>query len=164
VLPASIKRSIDVSSKVSGREVFANYIRRARVLAGVPYYVMPALYTGCGLLRIHGEGVIVWGDGGGGGAAATIENGTGYGTLGSFGHTTVHTLVPDGVATVTLHYPAGKIGGFDRHHTPAFTTTANVAGNLLIVSVPRGGNRLSAPMTMTWRDRGGAAIKTFNRL
>jgi len=32
-------------------------------------------------------------------------------------------LIPDGVATVTLHYPAGKIGGFDRKHAPPLTIT-----------------------------------------
>lgn len=166
VLPASLKRSIARSFTVGGREVFAQYIRRARVAGGVPYYVMPVLYTGCGFLKIHGEAVAVWSDDGGGGAgtAATIEDGTAYGTRATFGHRTIQTLVPDGVASVTLRYPAGKIGGFDRKHAPAFTTTANVVGNYLIVSVPRGGQRLVAPMTMTWHAADGTTIKTFHRL
>jgi hypothetical protein len=62
------------------------------------------------------------------------------------------------------HYPAGKIGGFDRHHAPAFTTTTTVVGNLMVVSVSRGGNRLNAPMTMTWRGPAGTIVRTFNRL
>ena len=73
-------------------------------------------------------------------------------------------LVPDGVASVTLHYPAGKIGGFDQHHASAFTATTNVVGNLLVVTVPRGGNRLMAPMTMTWRSASGTTVKTFTSL
>jgi hypothetical protein len=102
--------------------------------------------------------------GGGAGTAAAIEQGSAYITLGSFGHTTVESLVPDGVVTVTLHYPAGKVGGFDRSHAPAFTTTTRVIGNLLVVSVPRSGNRLMAPMTMTWRAASGATVKTFGQL
>jgi hypothetical protein len=165
-LPASLKRSIAVSFKFGGREVFANYIRRARVAGGVTYHVMPVLCTSCGFLKIHREAVAVWSDEGGGGAgtAATIEEGTAYGARGTFGHTTIQTLLPDGVAAVTLHYPAGKIGGFDGNHAPAFTSTANVVGNYLIVGVARGGNRVVAPMTTTWRATNGATIKTFNRL
>jgi hypothetical protein len=73
-------------------------------------------------------------------------------------------LVPDEVAAVTLHYPAGKIGGFDRHHAPAFTITTNVVGNLVIVTVPRAGNRLDHPQPMIWRAAGGTIVKTFSRL
>jgi hypothetical protein len=102
--------------------------------------------------------------GGGAGDAAEIEQGSAFGGTGGFGHTTIQGLVPDGVASVTLYYPAGKIGGFDRRHAPAFTTTTNVVGNLLSVTIPRGGNRLTAPMTMTWRAADGDIIKTFHRL
>ena len=142
-----------------------NYVRRARVISGTAYYVMPVLYAGCGAFK-RSEGMMLWDGGGGGGAgtAATIEQASAYATLGSFGHTTVETLVPDGVATVTLHYPAGKIGGFDRHHGPAFTITTHAVDNLLVVSVPRSGNRLMAPMTMTWRATNGTIVKTFGRL
>jgi hypothetical protein len=151
--------------RMFGREIFVNYIRRARVVAGTSYYVMPVLYTGCAAFG-RGESMLLWagGSGGGVGTAATIEQGSAYATLGSFGHTTIETLIPDGVATVMLHYPAGKIGGFDRSHAPAITITTNVVGNLLIVTVPRGGNRLMAPMTMTWRAADGATVKTFSRL
>jgi hypothetical protein len=92
--------------------------------------------------------------GGGAGDAAEIEQGSAFGGTGGFGHTTIQGLVPDGVAS----------GGFDRRHAPAFTTTTNVVGNLLSVTIPRGGNRLTAPMTMTWRAADGDIIKTFHRL
>jgi hypothetical protein len=95
---------------------------------------------------------------------AGIERGTAYGTEGSLAHTTIQTLVPDGVATVTLAYPAGKIGGFDHQHAPAFTITTNVVGNFVVATVPRSGDRLVAPMTMAWRTAGGTIVKTFRRL
>ena len=168
-LPASLRRFLSTSFKFFGVEVFVDYVRRARVIAGTAYYVMPVLDSGCGMGALPGGGpqrMELWAGSGGGGAgnAATIEQATGYGTLGSFGHTTIEMLVPDGVASVTLHYPAGKIGGFDRHHAPAFTTTTTVVGNLMVVTVPRGGNRLNAPMTMTWRGPAGTIVRTFNRL
>ena len=166
-LPTSTAKHISLTSTVSGLEVFANYVRRARVIAGTSYYVMPVLDSGCGRLpAARPQSMTIWGgnSGGGAGDAAEIEQGSAYSTLGSFGHTTIQTLVPDGVATVTLHYPAGKIGGFDRTHAPAFTTTANVVGNLLVVTVPRSGNRLTAPMTMTWRSANGTTVKTFHTL
>src|ERR1039458_9869824 len=47
-LPASVKAFLTKPIlNPLGREVFVNYIRRARVISGTAYYVMPALYT-CG--------------------------------------------------------------------------------------------------------------------
>jgi hypothetical protein len=63
-----------------------------------------------------------------------------------------------------LHYPAGRVGGFNRHHAAATTITTNVVGNLMVVTIPRGGNRLTAPMTMTWRAANGHLVKTFHTL
>jgi hypothetical protein len=150
-----------------GGGIFVNYIRRARVIAGVTYWVFPRLLQICGrsteIMREE-ESTGVRGSGVGMGTAATIEQGRLGGTLGSFWHTTVEMLVPDGVATVTLHYPAGRVGGFNRHHSPAVTITTKIVGNLMIVTVPRGGNRLMAPMTMTWRSVSGTTVKTFNSL
>jgi hypothetical protein len=152
------------------REIFVNYIRRARVISGTAYYVMPILYAGCEsssedmmLVEVHSDGS---GSRGGGvhGNAALMEQGDGWGFLGSFGRTTVQMLVPDGVARVTLRYPAGTIGGSDRNHAPAFTVTTNVVGNLLVVTVPRGGARLQAPMTMIWRAASGKTVKAFSSL
>jgi len=129
-LPASVLKFILHTGFGPARTIFINYVRRARVISGTSYWVYPQIITFCGRSR---EGMADWesdgpggGSGGGMGDAANIEQGSAYGSLGSFGHTTIQTLVPDGVATVTLHYPAGKIGGFDRNHAPAFTTTANV--------------------------------------
>ena len=147
--------------------IFVNYVRRARVIAGVTYWVFPRLLQLCGSRR---EIMSEWkssgagGSGGGMGTAASIEHGQLGGTLGSFWHRTVEMLVPDGVATATLHYPAGRIGGFNRHHAPAVTINTKIVGNLMIVTVPRGGNRLMAPMTMTWHSASDTTVKTFSRL
>jgi hypothetical protein len=173
-LPATAKEELSRPAffRTLGREIFVNYIRRARVISGTSYFVMPVIYTGCGALK-RSEGMaleeVVNGgltEGGGAGDAAQIEQGSAYGTggPGGFGRTTIKMLVPDEVAAVTLHYPAGKIGGFDRHHAPAFTITTNVVGNLVIVTVPRAGNRLDHPQPMIWRAAGGTIVKTFSRL
>ena len=167
-LPESIKTILTASFKSFGVEVFADYIRRAGVVAGTPYYVMPVLASGCGALRGGGsQTMMLWGGGGGSGAgdAAEIEQGTALdGGSSSFGQSTANGLVPDGVTTVTLSYPAGKIGAFDHKQAPVFTTTKTIVSNLLVATIPRGGSRLLAPMTMTWRAANGKIIKTFNKL
>ena len=168
-LPMSIKRALTTSFRFSGVEVFTDYVRRAGVIAGTAYYVMPVFDSGCSagaLSGVRAQRMMLWGGSGGGGAgdAATIKDGAGAGTVGAYGHTTIQMLVPDGVATVTLHYPAGRIGGFNPDHAPASTTTAKVVGNVLVMTVPRSGDRLDAPMTMTWRGADGTIVKTFNRL
>ena len=73
-------------------------------------------------------------------------------------------LVPDGVAAVTLRYSAGPVGGFNHHHAPAITINTKIVGNLMVVTVPRSGNRLAALMTMTWRAASGSIVKTFDTL
>jgi hypothetical protein len=123
---------------------------------------MPALYTGCGALRIRREGMdgAVWQRRRG---CRRRPSRTAWPTAQS-ARSGSRRSTPWCPTASPLRYPAGKIGGFDRKHAPAFTTTANVIGDLLIVSVPRGGNRLMAPMTMTWRASDGVTIKTFDRL
>jgi len=165
-LPPNAKHLLTVTARLSGREIFSNYIRRARVVDGVPYYVMPVMFTGCGPLRPGPESMTIWDAGGyvGAGTAAVIERGLSTPGTGTFGSSTIDMLIPDGVATATLHYPAGTIGGFDRKHAPPLTITTTVVGNLIVVTVPRAGNRLNAPMTMTWRATNGTVVKTFSRL
>jgi hypothetical protein len=158
-LPANAKKFV-IGGPSSG-DVYVNYIRRARVIAGVSYWVFPEVRDFCG--RKGPPTMGLWqsnGSGGGMGTAATIEQGDrGVGT-GSFTHTTIAMLIPDGVSTVTLHYPAGIIGGFNRHHVPAATITTNVVGNLVVVTVPRGGNREAEPDPMIWRNANGRIVLT----
>jgi hypothetical protein len=66
-------------------------------------------------------------------------------------------VVPDGVATVTLHYPADR-------GLASLTVSTGVAGNVYAVSIPRvtmqnGGG---FPPDITWRAANGQIIKTFS--
>jgi hypothetical protein len=69
--------------------------------------------------------------------------------------------VPDGVAAVTLHYPAGRVGGYSRKMAPAATVTAIPVNNIVVVTVPRGGGNGDSWTTMTWRAANGTIIKTI---
>jgi hypothetical protein len=107
------------------------------------------------------------GGGGGGGTAAEIEaHGMWSSESGGTGADPARTLfaglLPDGVATVTLHYPAGKLGGFSRRSGPALTVTAHVINNVVLVSVERAGAQAIGAVTTTWRAANGAIIKTFH--
>ena len=107
------------------------------------------------------------GGGGGGGTAAEIEaHGMWSSESGGTGADPARTLfaglVPDGVATVTLHYPAGKLGGFSRRSGPALTVTAHVVNNVVLISVERAGAQAIGTVTTTWRAAGGTIIKTLH--
>jgi hypothetical protein len=67
-----------------------------------------------------------------------------YGMLGEEGR--VSGIVPDGVASVTLRYPAR-------------TVTLNVVNNVFAAPHPSSG-RLTRPPSILWRDASGKAIKT----
>jgi hypothetical protein len=153
--------------------VFVHYIRRARVVDGSPYYVYPAVFGGCGTGERPFEGIAelathvnlgggaVGGTGGGGATAAAIERGqdAGSGPPGSSTSATITMIVPDGVAKVTLRYPAGPASGYSPRISPPFAITTSPVENLLVASVPR-----SSPLqrgTMIWRAANGHIIKTF---
>jgi len=109
------------------------------------------------------------GSGGGGGdaTAAQIEQQGSWGsssggTGANPGLTLFWGVVPDGVATVTLHYPAGKIGGFSRRTGPAVTIKAHAVNNVVVVSVPRAGAQSTEALTTTWRAANGTVIKTIH--
>jgi hypothetical protein len=74
--------------------------------------------------------------------------------------TTFPAVVPDDVGSVTVHYPAGKAGGFDRHHLSAATITARAINNVVVLRVPRGGRQADGAGTTTWRTTDGRVIKT----
>jgi hypothetical protein len=159
--------------------VFVNYIRRARVVAGSSYYIYPAILGGCGTGEAPHQGIndlathvnlgagIIGGSGEGGATATQIEQGQAVGTgpPGSSTSATITMIVPDGVASVTLRYPAGRASGYSKKISPPFTTTTTPVNNQVVVSVPRsaGGGPIRKP-TMIWRTASGRVIKTFHRL
>jgi hypothetical protein len=153
--------------------VFVRYIRRARTIAGSPYYVYPAVVGGCGTGEKPHQGIMelaknldigggaIGGSGGGGATAAQIERGeaAGSGPPGTSTSATLTIIVPDGVAKVTLRYPAGRASGYSPKISPAFTVTTTPVNNLVVVTVPR-----SNPLQkgrMLWRAADGRLIKTF---
>ena len=157
------------------REVYVNYIRRARVIGGISYYIFPAVVGGCGQpTRVgisevathvpsgHGD---FGSDSTGGITAVQIEDGHDFGSgpPGSSTSCTVTMVVPDRVASVTLHFPAGPANGFHKNViSPAATVTTQPVGNLVAVRVPRSGGTIGPPATMTWRDANGHVIKTLS--
>jgi hypothetical protein len=166
-LPASTKAAVMRLSR-SGFQVYVNYVRRARVIGSTPYYVWPVLYTGCRQVPVRHYETMMMDDGGGGvagaGDATTIEQGHAVGGSGTANRSTLEMLVPDGVATVTLHYPAVTIGGSGLRGAPALTTRTKVVGNFVVIDVPRGPQRLFRPVTMTWYAANGHVVKTFTGL
>jgi len=164
---------------IGGSQVFINYLRRARVTPTSTYYLYPVRATNCGQLAGSGESIILsdvpkgCGPPGtgvafssiGGISAAAIEAGHaleyGGGCSRSLDTSLVSGIVPDGVATVTLNYPAGRVGGYSHKTAPAASITADVVGNVVVMTIPRGGGNGRSWTTMTWRAANGTTIKTF---
>jgi hypothetical protein len=159
--------------------VFVHYIRLARIVAGSPHYIYPAILGGCGTGEKAHEGImelaknvdlghgLIGGTGGGGASAADIEQGkdVGSGPPGSSTSETITIVVPDGVATVTLHYGPGPASGYTKKISPAFTITSPVINNELVVLLPRSVSLEGVPgVRMIWRAANGHIIKTFDRL
>ena len=131
--------------------VFVHYIRLARVVDGSPYYIYPGIVGGCGTGETPHQGImelarnvdlghgLMGGTGGGGATAAAIEQGkdASSGPPGSSTSSTITMVVPDGVANVTLRYPAGRASGYSPKISPAFTITTAPVGNLVVATLPR---------------------------
>jgi hypothetical protein len=76
-------------------------------------------------------------------------------------------VVPDDVASLTVHYPAGEAN--PGYHTkpvlPAVTINTKPIDNVVLYNVHRAsGAAAFASVTMTWHATDGHVIKTFNRL
>jgi hypothetical protein len=159
------------------RNAFVRYVRRTRIVSGSPYYIYPAIVAGCGIHArqgiMHletnidlGRG-LMGGTGGGGASAAQIEQGRSLSTgpPGSSTSSTITMIVPDGVAKVTLRFPAGRASGYSPKISPPFTITTAVVNNEFVVRVPRsGGGGAIHQATMIWRATNGHTLKTFNKL
>jgi hypothetical protein len=104
---------------------------------------------------------------GGGATAQDIEQGRAVGTgpPGSSTSATITMIVPDGVAAVILHYPAGRASGYSATVSPPFTVTTTPVNNEIVVRVPRsaGGSAIHRA-EIVWRAADGHIIRTFNKL
>jgi len=153
--------------------LYVDYIRFARAAFGVRYYVFAA---GPSALRHACQapiGVDLFGAtaGGGMGSAASVAlvktrglwltgspPGVGADGTGTADSTLISGIVPDGVATVTFYYPAGKPNGFSHRTLPAETLRMRAVNNV-VVGKPM---RNSLPPTMVWRAGNGTTIKTLH--
>jgi hypothetical protein len=157
--------------RLIGQEVYVNYLRLARMFDGVAYYIVPIRYDGCGQINLSGDAIWLFSatGGGGGGNAALIERGMWVGTSGpgipGDPHSgTVQMVVPDGVASATISYPAGPANGFKpKIVSPPVTIEATAVGNVLVFNVPRssGGGQIVHPTSMVWRNAAGTVIRRF---
>jgi hypothetical protein len=162
-----------LSDPFGPQSVYVNYVRRARVINGASYYLIPVrgdACSGCGARdRIWEQ---AWhalgqgrsgGPGGGSWTAAQIEHGeaviAGSGVSSAM---TITIVVPDSVAIVTLHLPA-VVGGSDPHPARALTYSTKPVGNLVVMPVIGKATRLHNAV-MTWRNEAHEVIKTITRL
>jgi hypothetical protein len=178
--PATVADAVsDITAAGLIQGIFARYIRLTRTIGNSSYYIYPAVVGGCGTGQGPHEGMmnftknidlghgIIGNDGGGGASAAQIERGedAGTGPPGSSTSATITMIVPDGVASVTLRYPAGRASGYSAKISPPVTITAPVVNNELVVRVPRsGGGGTIRQVVMLWRAADGRITKTFNQL
>ena len=68
-------------------------------------------------------------------------------------------IVPAGVASVTLHFPAGRYRG---HRLPPLDATGNVVNDVFVIPVPTLFQRGGWPAAAIWRSATGELIKTIN--
>jgi len=172
--PATAADKLPRDISLSG-DAFLGYVRRTRVVGVTSYYLYPAL-QGCspghvGLNDLEtpldlGHG-LMGGTGGGGADAAAIQDGhdVSTGPPGSPTSATITMIVPDGVASVTLRYPAGRASGYSPKISPPFTVTTAPVQNEVVIRVPRsaGGGPIWQP-TMVWQAPDGRVIRTFHTL
>lgn len=68
-------------------------------------------------------------------------------------------IVPSGVATVTLQFPASRHGS---QRLPALSTTGDVLNDVFVISIPTLFQRGRWPTTAIWRSASGKVIKTVD--
>jgi hypothetical protein len=212
VLPQPLSQALSTHGLGTARELFVNFVRRARSVLGASFYIIPAgnidglksvparctgeedaalrrelpripkslraqtvsfqarYLTWQRYTAAHPQGIALATTAsiGGGGIAAgwTVADidrgmaGLGQGgiAVGSrntrrvFGGTGLHGIVPDEVATVTLHYPVRSVNG------RPVSVTVKVINNIFIA--PNTARRL--PPAISWYDAHGHLIKTVN--
>jgi hypothetical protein len=175
--PGNAADELPPSVLSSQTRLYVDSVRFARAAFGRDWYVgvdgAPAQPRGVGNGCDRSVGVALWGLGGrggggtGGATPAQIEShgmwmSSGGGTGADPARTLFAGVVPDGVATVTLRYPAGKLGGFSHRSGPALTATGHAVNNVVVISVERAGAQAIRTVTTTWRATDGATINTFH--
>lgn len=211
-LPQPLSQGLSTHGLGSTRELFVNYIRRARSVLGASFYIIPAGNIN-GLKRVparctgeelaalrrelprlpkslrvqtvslqarylawqrytaaHPQGIALatTTSGGGGGIAAgwTVADidrgmaGLGQGGIAAgsgsrrrvFGGTGLHGIVPDEVATATLHYPARLA------NSRPVSVTVKVINNIFVA--PNSAQQF--PPAISWYDAHGHLIKTIS--
>ena len=159
MLPAQIQSSLG-----DGQAVYVNYVRRAQVIDGRTFYVLPVrsrcdsttpdegVLLAC-ILRAN-QRIVDAGVGGDSTAAQVKADGmflVGGSCLHTDQATMIAGIVPNPVASITLRYPW-------------ITVTAAVVNNVVVASVPHPGSPLWHPISLTWRAANGRAIKTLSHL
>ena len=103
--------------------------------------------------------------GGGGGGIQSLESVRQGGQLGGGGGGKPPTpivmdgIVPAGVASVTLQFPAIHDGS---RHLPPLNVTGDVVNNVFVIPIPTLFQRGGWPATAIWRSPSGKVIKTIN--
>ena len=128
---------------LNGDAAFASY-RRAPRAVGSP--------EGAGLLTAERG---LYGESGLYESAAMIRK---IGILSEF-NGSFYGLVPAGVATVTLAFPAREVGS---EHLPAIRVTGDVVNSVFDIHIPHAGTIQNWPSTMTWRAASGHLIRTVS--
>jgi hypothetical protein len=119
------------------------------------------VYAGVALIYENTNG------GGGGGGAQSLDSIQQGGQLGGGGGGKPPTpivldgIVPSGIATVTLTFPATRYHG---HSLPALSATSKVIDNVFITPIPTLFERGAWPNTAIWRSASGTVIKTVNEI
>jgi hypothetical protein len=102
---------------------------------------------------------------GGGGSVQSLSSIRQGGPLGGGGGGTPPTpivmngIVPPGVATVTLTFPASR---YKSRRLPPLNATGDVVNNVFVISIPTLFQRGAWPATAIWRSASGDVIKTVN--
>jgi hypothetical protein len=132
-------------------QVFVRYERRLRVVKGVAYYLIPAIFTTCRPGAPY-EAVRFVGVRPSGGASGTLgrinqlRSGAVAFTTGSGGRVSTYAaLVPDGVVSVTLRYSG----------SPSLTEQGVAVNNCVVIpDIPR---NAAANSTVVWHYANGTA-------
>jgi hypothetical protein len=147
-----------------GEGIYVKYVRLARVVAGVKYYIVPVAKGRSPLCHVREEvfleTVEALGQASGGGVTVKeIGHGKLTGARWIGGGGVEYGVVPDGVAKVTLRFPSAS---GERGLRASVTVVPK--DNIYVATVPpaASGALPVSPKTVIWRSRKGSVLKTFH--